>query len=292
MTFADQLKNLRRQKGLSQEKLAEELHVSRQAITKWETAAGIPDIENLKTISAFFNVSIDSLLSQETAFEPSAPAEPLYESVTEYDITEPKHYDIKLGGANNVVLQGYNGEKLKICLSSDAIETIQENFKVKLDDIKNRIDVDLIRKNTTESEAKQHLTILIQLPLKYIRKAELSAAAESLLLKDIEAQNTELDIKTKNLTLDNVNSKVEVNCNCDMEITLRSLLNSIDINQLSASSKLYIPQSTDFNAASKGRHTEIFYEKDGKKVQPFNNPASDKIIELNGMKSELIICEY
>ena len=48
--------------GLSQEQLAEKLCVSRQAITKWESDKGIPDIENLQNISKLFGVSIDSLL--------------------------------------------------------------------------------------------------------------------------------------------------------------------------------------------------------------------------------------
>ena len=44
MNFADKLKELRKQKGISQEQLAEKIYVSRQAITKWESGNGIPDI--------------------------------------------------------------------------------------------------------------------------------------------------------------------------------------------------------------------------------------------------------
>ena len=47
MTFAEKLKSIRKQAGMSQEQLAEKLSVSRQAVTKWETDAGIPDIENI-----------------------------------------------------------------------------------------------------------------------------------------------------------------------------------------------------------------------------------------------------
>lgn len=50
MTFAEKLKELRKQKGISQEQLAEKIYVSRQAITKWESGNGIPDIENLISI--------------------------------------------------------------------------------------------------------------------------------------------------------------------------------------------------------------------------------------------------
>lgn len=45
MTFAEKLKSIRKKAGLSQEQLAEKLGVSRQAVTKWETETGIPDIE-------------------------------------------------------------------------------------------------------------------------------------------------------------------------------------------------------------------------------------------------------
>lgn len=55
MTFAEKLKNIRKQSGMSQEQLAEKLGVSRQAVTKWETDAGIPDIENIMAISALFS---------------------------------------------------------------------------------------------------------------------------------------------------------------------------------------------------------------------------------------------
>ena len=51
MTFAEKLKSIRKQIGMSQELLAEKIGVSRQAVTKWETGAGIPDIENMISIS-------------------------------------------------------------------------------------------------------------------------------------------------------------------------------------------------------------------------------------------------
>ena len=97
MTFAEKLRTLRKQAGLSQEGLAEKLSVSRHAITKWETDMGMPDVENIMAISALFGVSIDELLSNEKGAR--TKAEYLFESVTEYDIDEPKRYDMKFGGA-------------------------------------------------------------------------------------------------------------------------------------------------------------------------------------------------
>ena len=93
MTFAEKLKSIRKKAGLSQEQLAEKLGVSRQAVTKWETETGIPDIENMMAISALFDISIDELLSNERGMKKSD--EYLFESVTEYDIDEPKRYEIR-----------------------------------------------------------------------------------------------------------------------------------------------------------------------------------------------------
>ncbi len=62
MTLGERIKALRKNAGLSQEQLAEKLCVSRQAVTKWETGSGIPDINNLQCIAKLFDVSVDSLL--------------------------------------------------------------------------------------------------------------------------------------------------------------------------------------------------------------------------------------
>ncbi len=69
MTLADKLKEARQNAGLTQVELAEKLCVSRQAITKWESGKGIPDVENLKMISKVLNVSIDFLLDEEDVLD-------------------------------------------------------------------------------------------------------------------------------------------------------------------------------------------------------------------------------
>ena len=65
MEFNEKLQELRKQKGITQEELAEALYVSRTAVSKWESGRGYPNIESLKEISKFFSVSIDELLSGE-----------------------------------------------------------------------------------------------------------------------------------------------------------------------------------------------------------------------------------
>ena len=63
MEFNEKLQELRKQKGLTQEELAEALYVSRAAVSKWESGRGYPNIDSLKEISRFFSVTIDDLLS-------------------------------------------------------------------------------------------------------------------------------------------------------------------------------------------------------------------------------------
>lgn len=66
MTFGEKLKGLRKEKGYSQEEMAELLEVSRQAVSKWESDRGIPEIDKLLQISNMFGVTLDYLLKSES----------------------------------------------------------------------------------------------------------------------------------------------------------------------------------------------------------------------------------
>lgn len=65
MEFNEKLQQLRKQKGLTQEELAEALFVSRTAVSKWESGRGYPNIDSLKAIAKFFGVTVDELISSE-----------------------------------------------------------------------------------------------------------------------------------------------------------------------------------------------------------------------------------
>ena len=69
MEFNKKLQELRKQKGLTQEELAESLYVSRTAISKWESGRGYPSIDSLKAIAKFFSVTTDVLLSSDEILE-------------------------------------------------------------------------------------------------------------------------------------------------------------------------------------------------------------------------------
>ena len=289
MTLAEKLKSMRKQAGLSQEQLAEKLGVSRQAVTKWETDAGIPDIENVMAISALFDISMDELLSNEKGAK--KPTDYLFESITEYDIDEPKRFDMKFGGAKKFVLSGCESEKIHIRLVSNTLSTLQNDFKVKIDDIRKRIDVDVNRRNgVSEATAKEDVSIFVQIPSPYIWKIECAVNAETVEIRSLECDSIELDVKTPHIALEEVSGTVEINCNLDMQLVCRPLNGEVGINQVSATSKICIPENAVFTAVTKGIGTSISYEKDGQQAERFDTPDAENIIELNGIKSELVIC--
>ena len=288
MTFAEKLKSIRKQVGMSQELLAEKIGVSRQAVTKWETGAGIPDIDNMVSISNLFNISIDELICNKgTTLKTS---EYLFESITEYDIDKTKSYDMKFGGAEKFILSGYNGEKIRVCLVSNLLSTLQNDFKVKIDDSRKRIDVDVKRYNgITEATAKKTVSIFVQIPTSYISHIECEVNAESIEIHSLQCDNIELDIKTPRITLEDISGKVKINCNLDMEVFCNSLNGDLSINQISATSRICIPENSIFTAVSKGIGTHIYFEKDGLNTERFDSSDSDNLIELNGINSELVV---
>lgn len=72
MEFSEKLQRLRKQRGWSQEQLAEPLGVSRQAVSKWESGGSLPDVEKLVALSELFDLSLDELLLDKPA-EATAP---------------------------------------------------------------------------------------------------------------------------------------------------------------------------------------------------------------------------
>lgn len=65
MTIGEKICKLRKQKGLSQEDVASMIHVSRQAVSKWERNESLPDLDNVKMLCSLFGVSMDFLVNEE-----------------------------------------------------------------------------------------------------------------------------------------------------------------------------------------------------------------------------------
>lgn len=76
MTFGEKLQTLRRKHALSQEQLAEQLNVSRQALSKWENGTSMPEADKIILLSEIFHVSTDFLLKDSFEAQPSAEQTP------------------------------------------------------------------------------------------------------------------------------------------------------------------------------------------------------------------------
>ncbi|MBR6079676.1 MAG: helix-turn-helix domain-containing protein [Treponema sp.] len=288
MTFGEKIRQTRKASGLSQEELAEKLNVSRQAITKWETDKGIPDIANLMTISNLFGIAMDDFISEEKSAQTAKSR--LYESVTEYDIDGKKDFDIKLGSAKSVSIRGGGDEKIKVVLSSDSLQQLRQDFKTKIDDIKNRIDIEVHRAKTVgETDAKENLHIEIVLPNKYLGRTELDAACRNLIVNELECQNLEFGGRCEYCGIENFSGIFEIDCNLDMEIDLGQFKGSVEINQIRATSRVLVGREQDFRTIVKGIGNSVVYRDDGSPAEDFSKPDSENILELCGMKSELVI---
>lgn len=198
MTLAEKIRELRAAQGMSQEALAERLHVSRQAVTKWETGAGVPDVDNLLALADAFGLTLDELLGRTSGDSAAADETRLGTATdgwardvpgtsrTEYDIDRPKRYDINLGGARRVLLRGIAGEKLRVQLSMPGRNDVASRFKVRVDDNRENIDVDVYRCNgATETEARENLEVELGIPASLLLQVELSANTDDLVVCDL-----------------------------------------------------------------------------------------------------------
>ena len=287
MSISEKIRTLRKQAKISQEELAEKIGVSRQAITKWETDGGLPDIENLMALSNLFSVSMDDLLSDEKLIYTSS--EFIYKSLTEVDIKCPTDFDIKTPGVQEIRITATDEEKLHVSLSSNVLQTLSQDYMVQLDEHRNRLDVKIRRiGQSSEAEGKESLFIKIALPAKFCNEVELSAVAQNLKLSGL-AFPIEVDGKIQNLELADVTGKVVLNCDSDMVISAHGLPNALEVNQINATSVVQIPRDEKFFTRIKGKSNTIRFAESGKPVESFADPDAEKRIELAGMNAELLI---
>lgn len=81
MEAKDVLRSLRKERGLSQEELAEKIFVTRQAVSRWETGETLPTPETLQLLSALYDVSINTLLGSPLKLVCQCCGMPLEDSV-------------------------------------------------------------------------------------------------------------------------------------------------------------------------------------------------------------------
>ena len=276
MNFNEKFKALRKEYNYTQEELAEELNVSRQAITKWESGEGIPDVENLKTISRLFNTTIDELVKEEKAVKFS---ERRYKTMKELAIDHTKHFDIKLAPAEELSIVPSGDEKVRVELISASVEKLSEVAKIKFDNRYDRLDI-----NVKSKRAGRDLSVNLYLPEKYIEEIELNAELHSLNVTNLDVNKLEYDGKLKFLNVAGSKGKIVLNTSkSDVEAKYDAFNGILEVNMLHSTARVEIPAGTKYQAVNKGFKNTF--------VDAVNTKDAENIIELNGAASKLIVIE-
>ncbi len=271
MQFSEKLKLLRKESNLTQEELSEKLNVSRQAITKWETDEGMPDIENIKQISILFNVSIDELLKEDINVE----LKKQYNYIKELDIDHTKHFDINISKIQELNIKPNKEEKVKVELLSNE-EKLEKLFKIEFDDTYNKLDIDIKGKEVKD------LTTNLYLPQKYINDVELNSKIKTLNIDNLDLNKLEYDGTLKYLNVKNSQGQIVLNTSkCDIEADYDKFDGTLEVNIMNSVARIKLPKETKYKTILKGIKNEF--------IDAINTEESKNIIELNGINSKLIV---
>ena len=288
MNFSEKLKEIRKNEGLSQEQLAEKIGVSRQAITKWETGKGLPDVENMVIIAEIFKTTLDELLRGSAAKQEQEKS--VFVSETIYDIDCDKHFDVNIGNAATIILSSGTDEKLHIKLSSETFENLGTMFKIKLDEKKNKLDVNCLNKNKlSRYEAEDSLMVEIVLPKKYSDHCEIAASVKMLVIKNLHLRRLEYDGDAKQVLISDSSGSLEFTTKTDYDITIDKITGKLDINQWRAKAIVHIPEENIVNVINKGRKCDVYYIKENNVIEYENFADGENELNVSGIFSELVI---
>lgn len=289
MDFSEKLKEIRNKEGLSQEQLADKIGVSRQAVTKWETGKGLPDIENMVILAQIFKVTLDELVLQVTP-EKAEDKPTVFTSETAYDIDCSKRFDINIGNVKDITVSTGTDEKLHIILKSDAIEDIGSCFKVKLDDRKNRLDaVCSYKDKISRYEAEENVSVVITLPAAFSDHCEISADAKFLNIKSLDIRRLEYDGSAENVFISETSGSIELTSKTNYDITVDKISGRLDVNQWRAKSIVHIAKENCPAVINKGRKCSLHFIKDGKLTDFNPGEESENVISVSGLGSEMIV---
>ena len=129
MNLGKKIRELRRMRGLTQERLAAALNVSAQAVSKWEMGASFPDVATLPAIAAFFGVSLDDLFDSD--------ADRIEKAVEEIRLEYNKYFWSDFEKAERILLDGLKTYPASIRLKTELLELYAHNVR-RGDDLVNK----------------------------------------------------------------------------------------------------------------------------------------------------------
>ena len=288
MDFGDKLKEIRRNEGLSQEQLAEKIGVSRQAITKWETGRGLPDVENMMILAEIFKMTLDELVSREKQVQPRNVA--IFESETIYDIDCSKHFDIQMGSARKIVLCSGTDEKLHVRLQSESVNNLSSLFKIKLDENGKKIDIHCIRKKgISRYETEESVEIIITLPENYTHHCEIEASTKMLVIDGLKLERLEYDGAAERIVIKDTVGSLEFTGKTDYDITIDGNFRKLDVNQWKAKTIVHVLNNNEYQVINKGRGCNIYYQNEENVHNMQSSEDVENVISISGIGAELIM---
>ena len=288
MNFGERLKQIRANQGLSQEQLAEKIGVSRQAITKWETNRGLPDVENMVILAEIFKVTLDELILERINVQESQ--QELFESETVYDIDCSKHFDIRIGNTRKICIQSCDDEKVHIKLQSEVLENLSSLYKVKIDEKKNRLDIDCQnKKEISRLEAENSLDIIIMLPMNFTEHCEIDASVKELFIENLKLKRLEYDGNAEMVYIKDTEGSFEFTGKNDYDITIDGTCTQLDVNQWGAKTLVHVEDISRYTLVNKGRKSKLYCLKDGVISEEIAELNGENIISISGIGSELIV---
>ena len=274
MSIGTKIRSLRNSKEMSQNDLANAIGVSRQAITKWESDGGTPELDSLVRLSELFSVDLNSLVRDDAC---------QYSSLIQYDIDCGKDFEMELIPSHTVIVEGGDSEKIRIEMQSETISTLDSDIKIAIEDRKRKMSLKMNRKNDlTESQCRDNLIVRIRLPRRFIETIDLRSDVKELRLKGFETEDVEFNGEAEMVTLEDVHGQAEMDVRSDCLFRISDLDGSLEINQIGKSSVVEIPAGLRFRALNGGRKCELKLS-DGL----VSDDKCEDFIELNGMKSKL-----
>ena len=276
MLFNDKLKKIRGEYNLTQEELAEKLDVSRQAITKWESGEGMPDVENLKQLAILFNTTLDELIMEDKKV---LIPEKRYKYIEEMEIDHSKHFDVKLNKIGEISIFKNSEEKVKLEILSDTAKP-EESLKIKFDNRYDRMDIEVKNK-----QPAMDVALNLYLPEKYIDEIELASDSRTINITDLDIKKIEYDGDLKYLNVKGeVKGKIILNTTkCDIEANYDKFDGALEVNTINSTARVTIPMGTTYQTVLKGIKNHF--------VDAINTANSNNVIELNGIGSKLIVIE-
>ena len=285
----EKIKDLRKRNNMTQEDLADKLCISRQAVTKWETGLGTPDITNIEAIAKLFGVSFDELLSN----NPISTNDNL--SHTEFDIFKKNDFELTFDTISSLDVKESDFEKVVVEIRCDLDVPAYKLIKVKLTSgrksdlacIKLQADKKYVLPNGklfSKQDAKEHVFVTVLLPKELCKKIELNGTLVRLNLHDFDNEkHIEFDGKVEDVTVERMSGHFELTSGIDTTVRYDGSLNQLDINQLNAITTLFLKRNAKVNVINKGRASNVIF--DGYE----NVSDSENIVELNGRKAELTV---